>query len=126
MTLTDLKSAVLRELRVLASGEPADADDVVLVGDKYAALYDMLLTKGLVAWTASADLPDYADIPVTWMLAYYCAPSFGVNQQRMMELRTLGALDLSPALGGPSEAERMLRIQLAKGYVSYPAQSDYF
>lgn len=122
MTLTDLKSAVLQELRIVAVGEPAPPEYVVIVGDKYATLYDMLLTKGLVAWTATADLPDYADQPVTMMLAYLCAGPLGVSAQRRDELAPLGALDLPQ----PSLAERQLRRQLAKNYVPYAQATEYF
>lgn len=126
MTLTDLKVAVLRELRIIAAGEDAPAEYVEIVGARYAALYDMLLTKGLVSWTSTAEVPEYAEMPLIAMLAYLCAGPFGINPVRKAELKLAGALDLSPAEGGPSLAERQLRRQLAKNYVSYPAQSEYF
>jgi hypothetical protein len=122
MTLAELRIAALQEIGILASGEEAEAEDDQLVSDKYTALYDMLLTEGLVAWAADAELPDYADIPLTMMLACAIAPAFGIVGQRLLDLRMGGALGLSP----PSVAERMLRKQLAKNYVSHPVKADYY
>lgn len=121
MTLSELYTKALQRLQLLAAGEPPAAEDRQLVEDKYTALYDMLLTDGLVAWTASADIPDYAIIPLTSMLAYACAREFEVDAQMMGDLTLEGALGLPQ----PSLAERQLRKQLAKRYVSNPAQSEY-
>lgn len=115
MTLAELRIAALQEAGILASGESAPPEDDQFVATKYAALYDMLLTDGLVAWAATAAIPDYADIPLTMMLAAAIAPTFGVSGQRLADLRS-----------GWIAAEIMLRKQLAKNYVSHPAQSDYY
>jgi hypothetical protein len=122
VTPTELKLAALRELRIVALGEDAPPEYVEVATSKYAALYDMLLTEGLVAWASSADIPEYAEQPLTMMLAYLCAGPLGVGPERRAELAQLGGVGL-PA---PSLAERQLRRQLAKSYVSYPAQSEYF
>lgn len=122
MTLAELRIAALQEAGILAIGESASAEDNQLVADKYTALYDMLLTEGLVAWAATAAIPDYADIPVTMMLAAAIAPAFGIEGQRLADLRTGGALNLPQ----PSIAERMLRRQLAKNYVAHPVKNDYY
>lgn len=118
MTLVDLYEKVLQRLEVVAAGESADPDDTALVADKYAALYDMLLSMGLVAWNASEAIPDYAVMPLTSMLAFAAATEFGEDQERFVD----GAVGLSP----PALAEQQLRRQLARGYVSYPAASEYF
>jgi hypothetical protein len=122
VTPTELKLAALRELRVVALGEDAPPEYFQIATDKYVSLYDMLLTKGLVSWAATADIPEYAEQPLTIMLANLCAGPLGINEARRAELTTLGALDLPT----PSIAERQLRRQLARGYVSSPAQSEYF
>lgn len=122
MTLAELRTAALQEIGILASGESASPEDDQLVSQKYDALYDMLLTEGLVAWAASEEIPDYADVPLTMMLAAVIAPAFGVSGQKLTDLRAGGALGIP----GGSIAERMLRRQLAKHYVSHPAQPDYF
>lgn len=122
MTLAELRAAALQEAGIATAGEPVDAADDQVVTEKYSELYDMLLTLGLVAWAAADDIPAYASTPLTMMLAAFIAPSFGVSGQRLAELRLAGTIGMSP----PALAERMLRTQLAKGYVSFPVQSDYF
>ena len=121
MTLTELYRRVLLKLRVVDATEAAAAEDTEVVSDAYDALYDMLLTEGLVAWTASDDIPLYAEIPIISMVACYVAPEFGKEPDYLD-----GALNLPPANGGPSRAERMLRRQLAKNYIPHPATSEYY
>lgn len=118
MTRTDLYAKVLERLEVTAADESADASDTALIEDKYTALYDMLLTKRLVAWAATADIPDYAVMPLTSMLAFAAATEFGEDQARFAD----GILGANP----PGLAEQQLRGQLARNYVSAPAQSEYF
>lgn len=115
MTLPELRVAALQEAGILASGENASADDDVLVANKYAGLYNILRTERLVDWAESASVPDYAEIPVTMMLAAVIAPAFGVSGQRLLDLRT-----------GYAAAERQLRRVLAKKLVSYPVKAQYF
>jgi len=117
---------VLREVQVLPIGEAAPPEYVQLVAAKYTSLYDMMLTDSLVSWTSDEDIPTYAEQPVTMMLAYLSASALGLPESKVAELRQAGALHLPPAEGGPSHAERQLRRQLARAYVPYPAQSDYF
>lgn len=122
MTLNELYVKALQRLQVLSVGMGPSAEDRQVLVDKYEALYEMLVTKGLVAWGIADELPDYAVIPVTSMLAYVAAREFECPPQMMGDLTLEGALDIQP----PSIAERQLRMQLAKRYVSYPASSDYF
>lgn len=122
MTPTELRTAALQELGVVGVGKLASPEDDEIVQARYTALYDMLLAEKLVSWSISANIPDYAAIPVTWMLAFMCIGSFGVPPDKVMEITQKGALN---APGG-CLAEKMLRRQLAKDYVSYPAQPDYF
>lgn len=126
MTPAELKTAVLKELRIVAAGEDAQPEDVAVVTEKYTGLYNMLLAEGLVAWELAADVPTYAEQPLIAMLAYLCGTSFGVNPARMQQLELMGALNLPLQRGGPSVAEKQLRRQLAVKPVPYPAQSDYF
>lgn len=126
MTPTELRSRALQELGVLATGEDANAADGAIVDQKYAALYEMLVTEGLVTWSVDDEIPEFAEQPMIWMTAHLCAGSFGVSPQKKSELEQLGALNLLPAKGGPSLAERQLRRQLAKGFVYQPVQTEYF
>lgn len=126
MQLTDLPEKVLEELGVLAAGDSPNVSDANVVTDKYTALYQMLLTDGLVAWSAVDDIPEYAERPIVMMVAHLCASSFGVPASRRVELEKNGALNLQPNNGGPSLAETQLRRQLAKGFVYYPISTEYF
>lgn len=122
MTLTDLKTAVLQHLGVLATNTNPNVDDTNIVGDKYPSLYAMLLTKELVNWSTDEDIPDECAIPVTMMLSYLCAPSFGVVGADYDRLRAEGALDSRPI----SIAEKQLRMQMTPAYIASPAQPDYY
>jgi hypothetical protein len=126
MTLTELNIAVLQDLGVLATGESANAADATIVGNRYSELYEMLLTEGLVSWTSTESVPDFAAKPLTWMVAYLCCNAFGVTPERKRELELLGALSLAPNKGGPSQAERQLRRQLARAHVSHPLKTTYY
>lgn len=126
MTLTQLKTAVLQEIGVLATGEAPNASDADVMQEKYEALYEMLLTEGLVSWTVTDEIPDYAALPVKLMVAYLCCDPFGVPPAKTVELKRKGALNLSPREGGPSLAERQLRAQTAPRFVYAPVRTDYF
>lgn len=126
MTVNELKERVLIRLAVLAAGESAVADDTELVGTRYAAVHDMLITEGLVNWTPTDDIPDWAELPMIAMVAAVCAHEFGVIGQRFSELQQQGAFNLHPSQGGPSLAERQLRRQTAKTYVPHPASAEFY
>lgn len=119
MTLIDLYRKALEELKVVDPSDSAHAEDTQVVADKYVGLYQMLLTMDLVSWGPTEDVPDYATIPLTFMLAFACAQAFGKDASKYAQA---GALNLPQ----PSLAERQLRALLAKHYVSYPAVSEYF
>lgn len=122
MTLSDFYTHTLRRMRVLAVAQTANADDVALLATKYANLYDMLLTEGLVAWALTEDIPAYAVEPVCMMLAALSAKDFGIPEGEYGLMQAEGGLSLER----PSLAERTLRRQLAKNYIYTPVQADYF
>jgi hypothetical protein len=95
-----------------------DADDLALVGSKYAALYPLLKMRGLVSWGSTDAVPDEAVQPLVQMLSYVSAQSFG----QQSALYATGELDVTP----PMPAERQLRRNLAHEYVATPATSEYF
>jgi len=119
MTLVDLYRLTLERLQVAAAGESDEPEDVQGVAERYPLLYDMLLTKGLVAWGLTADVPAYAAQPLIDMLAYMCAGTFGKDPALFA---AQGALDL-PTL---SIAERQLRMQLAKHVIPSRMRVEYF
>lgn len=120
MTSAELQVAVLQELGVLASGESVNASDGSIVTQAYEALYEMLLTEGLVSWAEADDVPEFAERPVTLMVSYLCCSKFNVPAQKKAELRATGALSAKP----PSEAETILRRQLARRFVYAPIRTD--
>lgn len=117
-SLIDLYRKTLEELQIVDPSDSAHAEDTQVVADKYVGLFQMLLTMDLVAWGATEDVPDFATIPLTFMLAFVCAQSFGKDATKYAQA---GALNLPQ----PSLAERQLRTLLARHYVSYPAASEY-
>lgn len=122
MTPTELKLAALRELKVIAAGQDADAGDFALMGEKYTALHAMLLTKELVTWSLTEDVPAKAQEPVKMMLAAFAADEFGVPEPRLGQLMALGGFNLPQT----SLAERQLRSVLAAKYVSHPVRTTYY
>lgn len=119
MTLAELYDASLRKMQVTAAGEAGDPDDTQLMASKYVMLYDMLRGRKLVSWTGTGDIPDFAAIPVTNMMAFISASEFGLNPA---EFSLEGGVDLPIA----SLAERQLRSQLENDFVYEPARTDYF
>lgn len=122
MTLQELFEKTLQKLQMTAAGEPAEPEDTQLVGRRYASLYDMLNSEGLVSWAANGDLPDSVELPITAMLACHCAREFGVVGQAYAEILLEGGI----ALPQMSWAERQLRRLMARKYVPNSARPDYF
>lgn len=123
MTPTDLKIATLRKLKVIASGELANSDDLALMTEKYEGLHAMLLEMSLVTWALTEDIPTKAEQPVIFMLAALSADDFGVPEPRASVLKVEGGLKLPQA----SVAERQLRALLAPTPVSgTPQRATYY
>ncbi len=119
MTLTDLYRKALERLQVVSATDSAAPEDTQLIADKYVAVYDMLRGKRLVAWAVDDAVPDYAVMPLTSMLAWASATEFGADSNALAAEGSIG-------LPTSSLAERQLREQIARPYVAYPAQSEYF
>ncbi len=126
MTPSQIRRAALEELRVVAAGDPIAPEDDQLLARKYEGLIAILLKQRLADWGVSDDIPAYAELPVTQMLAYLSASSFGIAAERLEQLRQAGGLDLAPNQGGPSQAERTLRRLMARKPVSSIFRSTYF
>lgn len=110
MTLEDFYRQVLEHLQVVDADTPADASDTLKIAAKYSGAYEILLTKGLTAWSKTGDVPDYAVDPLCWFVGAFAAKDFGVV----------------PDWNEAALGEKMLRETLARKYVSNPAQSEYF
>jgi hypothetical protein len=122
MTRTELYTRTLQKLGTLAAGEVASADDAALIQTKYGSLYEQLQTLGLVAWAATEDIPEYLAEPIVQMVAALNVDEFEITDPKRSTLLLGGMLHLNP----PSQAENVLRKQLARNYVSSPATPDYF
>lgn len=126
MTVTELKRRVLEKLQVIAAGEEPNINDATTVGGKYVSLHDMLVTEGLVDWSNTESVPDWAEHPITLMVAAMSASDFGVPSPRWDLLQREGAFNLHPSQGGPSIAERQLRNQVARQFIYYPQPTEYY
>lgn len=122
MTLIELSTRVLQKLGVLASGEVADADDHSLIQTKYGSLYEQLQGLSLAAWASNEDIPEYAAEAIVQMVAAICVDEFEISDPKRSALLLEGMLHMQP----PAQAEKALRKQLARAYVSSPIQSEYF
>jgi hypothetical protein len=122
VTPTDLKLAVLRKLKVIASGEEATSDDLALMTEKYNGLHAMLLSEELLIWALTEDIPAKCEEPVITMLAAHSADGFGVPEPRSSQLKAEGLLGLPAA----SPAERLLRKLLAPKHVNSTLKTEYF
>lgn len=122
MTPSELKTATLRKLKVIASGEDANPEDFALMGEKYEAVHGILLAKSLVTWALDEDIPAKAVEPLKAILAAFSADEFGVPEPRASMLKGEGALNLPQS----SPAERLLRAVLAPKYVSNVLRTTYF
>jgi len=82
MTLTDMVTAVLQELRVLSANETASSSDDTLVKARYERWRSLAAKRFLVDWDATDDIPAGAEDAVTLIVAYVCAPAFGKPKDR--------------------------------------------
>lgn len=121
MTKTDLFRRVLEDLRVVAVGESAPAEYVLLVTERYDSLYNAMVEKGLVSWGANDDIPEEAALAVTAALAFVSAPPFNKPV-----LPQVGAIALPAAMGGPSWAERQLKALLTPPFIYTRSCPEYF
>ncbi len=121
MTPSEIRTAALQELRVLAAGAPIDPDDDALVRARYDTLYGLLHGDDLATWASADDVPEGSEQAVIWMLAYLCCTPFGISLDRVQELREKGGPP-----GSGSLAERLLRRAKANKYVYSPIRSTYY
>jgi hypothetical protein len=82
MTLTEMAKAVLDELGVVAANETPSAADADYVKTRYERWRKLAAQRFIVDWDAATDIPDGAEDAVTLIIAYMCAPAFGVPKDR--------------------------------------------
>ena len=86
-TLKSVKEKALRRLGVLAQGQQMSSDQDQVTQSAYNSLYARLLTKNIVAWGKSDDIPDAFVEPVVQMLAFDLTNEYGVSNDRWQRLQ---------------------------------------
>lgn len=115
MTLADFAIRVLRKLRSLEAGETASSEDTELVLAIYESVRQQLYSEGIINWSSTAAVPDWAVLPMVYMVAFHAADEFHVEPAMRMELQ--GMFD--PAKG------QLIKLT-APSYQSQPTESlDY-
>jgi len=122
VTLADLYQRTGAKLGIVRADESLSAEDGDLLGDTYASLHDQLLSEGLVTWSPTDDVPDWAAPILADMLASLVVDHFGLEEPRRSLVKIEGALGMSPV----SLAERKLRRQLALPHVPQTVATEYF
>ena len=113
-TKADLAKIVLKKLKALDPEETPEAADSQDVQDAYDRFYQELLNDNLVMWAATANIPTWAENPVSDILAWRLRSDFESPLQNAQEMQ------LNHESGWHS-----LRRQLAPDYVP-SSESAYF
>ena len=122
VTLADLYQRTGAKLGIVRAEESLSPEDGDLIADIYASLHDQLLSEGLMTWSVTDDLPDWAVPIIIDMLAALMCDHFGIDEPRRSLLRIEGILGSSPV----SPAERKLRRQLALPHQTNTIYGEYF
>lgn len=122
MTLDEFYELTAQKLGLAGVGETLNADDAAVLASRYVLVHDQLQVLGLTTWDVTEDVPDFAILPVSQMLAASTADEFAIPEPRRTRLRAEGLLHLSPV----SIAERALRQLVAHPYVVTPNTAEYF
>lgn len=85
ITKAALSDRVLQHLGVLAAGATAATADTTLVSEEIDATWSRLRKFGLVPFATSA-IPDWSQQQLCDIVAYKCAPKYGITGQRLSEL----------------------------------------
>jgi hypothetical protein len=68
---------ILENLRVLAAGQSASAEDETITGSALDSVHDDLVREGLAPYALSA-VPEWAQIPLTDVVSFKLCKKFGV------------------------------------------------
>ncbi|WP_186076145.1 hypothetical protein [Burkholderia gladioli] len=106
-TQTDLATRVLKKIRVLGSGQPADSEDLLVAKQKLRAVHASIRKDDRVRWTIQT-LPEAAEEPYVLMASFLTAPEFGKPADQNWWTwgeREITALVQAPSSGQPVRAE---------------------
>jgi len=84
-TQSTLQTETLRRLGLLGAGQSEDSDDTKLLKQITTSVYDQLVKEGLVLTLISA-IPEWAQQPLTKIMAAEAASYFGFTGQRLQLL----------------------------------------
>lgn len=114
MTKAEIADLVLEELGVKAAGVAASAADVASVESRIDSVMDQLRGRGLAPFEISA-VPDWAQEPLSKIVAYRLVNIFGITGERLMSIRE-----------GAQMAEREMHRQTAHGGIEQPARVRFY
>lgn len=81
LTITDMATAVLEELGVLAAGETASAEDALTVQNAYKSWRNTAANRLIIDWyNDDEDIPDGAEHGVTLCVCNHVYRRFGVER----------------------------------------------
>lgn len=106
-TQTDLANRVLKKIRVLGTGQVADAEDLQVAKQALKAAHASIRKDDRVRWTIQA-IPEAAEEPYVLMASFLAAPEFGKPQDSnwwVWGQREITALVNAPASGQPVRTE---------------------
>lgn len=110
ITLADLPTKVLRELRVIGGDEAPDAQDQALVLEMYGWWLAEARRDWNVNWDSDDDIPDGAEQGVVWLMAERCAVSFAKPNSDRRQF----------------EGERLIRAAVRRLPTYEPQRTDHF
>lgn len=83
LNVSNVATAVLLEMGVIAAGDVPSAADAAFVKGKYLQWRRNAETRDLVDWYGDdEEIPDGAEIAVTLCLCYECKAAFGIEAPR--------------------------------------------
>jgi len=118
VAVNEFKKRVARKLRILAVGEPLNAEDAELIGQKMTALENMLEADGLLSIRFDDGVEEMYVEPLTSMVAALAASEFEMPGPMKADLIADGGYGLPLA----SLGERQLRKIIAGQALQMPVQ----
>ncbi|WP_155632860.1 hypothetical protein [Burkholderia stagnalis] len=98
---------MLKKIRVLGTGQTADAEDLLLAKQKLRAVHASVRKDERVRWTIQT-LPEAAEEPYVLMASFLAAPEFGKAADPMWLTwgeREITALAKAPRSNEPTRTE---------------------
>ena len=82
MTLPEMVIAVLQELGAIHAEETPTAADAAFVTTRYERWRSLSEKRFIIDWDSTDDIPAGAEDAVTLIVAYHCAPAYGIPKDR--------------------------------------------